>query len=306
MPGGVWRVVGVGCGLWATVVLVLPDVVEVGTVVEVVGVVAADEVFDAVEADGSVETVELVGAVEEVELDDVVCLVGPTAWASVVGVVDDVDAIVVPSAVLGGVLGGKVAPDELVGVIVGTVPDGASGMLVLVVDEVPVMVGSPVGAGALAVVDDVEVDVEVVDNGVVDEVVAPVVVGTVVVVVGVVVVEVEVEGDGDGDVGTVVAVLRVVVVAPEVVVVVAPVVVVTEDSVNDGGGDEGGDGTVVSASAVTFGTTNVARARPVATTALPDIATSRASLVLDLWQDKRIRGTHVRKSGRQSQLAVYR
>ena len=194
MPGGIWRVVGVGCGLWATVVLVLPDVVEVGTVVEVVGVVAADEVFDAVEADGSVETVELVGAVEEVELDDVVCLVGPTAWASVVGVVDDVDAIVVATAVLGGVLGGKVAPDELVGVIVGTVPDGASGMVVLVVDEVPVMVGSPVGAGALVVVD----DVEVVDNGVVDEVVALVVVGTVVVVVGVVVVEVEVEVVVDG------------------------------------------------------------------------------------------------------------
>ncbi len=304
MPGGVWRVVGVGCGLWATVVLVLPDVVEVGTVVEVVGVVAADEVFDAVEADGSVETVELVGAIEEVELDDVVCLVAPTAWASVVGVVDDVDAIVVRSAVLGGVLGGKVAPDELAGVIIGAVPDGASGMVVLVVDEVLVMVGSPVGAGALVVVD----DVEVVGNGVVDEVVALVVVGTVVVAVGVVVVVVEVEGDGDGgDVGTVVAVLRVVVVVdPEVVVVVAPVVVVTEDSVNDGGGDKGGDGTVVSASAVTFGTTNVARARPVATTALPDIATSRASLVLELWQDKRIRGTHVRKSGRQSQLAVYR
>jgi hypothetical protein len=300
--------------LWATVVLVLADVVEVGTVVEVVGVVEAGEGLDAVEADGSVETVELVEAVGEVELDDVVRLVGPTAWARVVGVADDVGATVVPSAVLGGVLGGRAPPDELVEVLVGTVPDGASGMVVLVVDEVPVMVGPPVGAGEVVVVDDVEGDVEddveVVDSGVVDEVVA-LVVGPVVVVVEVEVevegeVEVEVEVEADGDAGTVVAVLRVVVVTPAVVVVVAPVVVVTEDSVNDGGGDKGGDGTVVSASAVTFGTTNVARARPVATTALPDIATSRASLVLELWQDKRIRGTHVRKSGRQSQLAVYR
>lgn len=186
-------------------------------------------------------------------------------------------------------------------VAVGTAPGGASGTVVLVVEELPVTVGSPVGGGELVVDEAEEVDTGVVVDVVAPVVVVPVVVGVVVVgVVVVVVVEVE------GDVGTVVVVLSVVVVAPVVLVVVAPVVVVTDDNVRDGGGDEGGDKGVVSASAITFGTTNVARARPTPTTALPDIATSRASLLLELWQDKRIRGTHVRKSGRQSQLAAHR
>ncbi len=84
-------------------------------------------------------------------------------------------------------------------------------------------------------------------------------------------------------------------------VVVAAVVVVAGDE----GGISGVDNDVVSASAVTFGETKAPRARPVANTAPPDVATSRASHLLKLCEDKRIRAPNVRKSGRQSQLAVY-
>ena len=89
----------------------VPDVVEVGAVVgivevgDVVAVVDLVEVVEVVETNAAVETVEtveLVEGVDEVELDDVVGWVWPTEWTSVVVVVD-VDAVVEPSAVLGGV-----------------------------------------------------------------------------------------------------------------------------------------------------------------------------------------------------------
>ena len=91
------------------------------------------------------------------------------------------------------------------------------------------------------------------------------------------------------------------VVRPVVVVVVAAVVVVADDD----GGNSGVDNDVVSASAVTLGETKAPSARPVANTAPPDVATSRASHLLKLCEDKRIRAPNVRKSGRQSQLAAH-
>lgn len=182
-------------------------------------------------------------------------------------------------------------------VVAGTDPVWASGVVVLVVVGLVVVPGSPVWTGDVVVVDVELLDegavVEVVEVVVVEEVAEPVVVGPGVVVEVVVA----------DEVGTVVVVLEVVVVAPApVVVVVAAVVVVTDD---DDGGSNGVDIGVVSASAGAFGMASVPSARPIAKSAPPDVAASRANHLLELCEDKRT-GTHVRKSDRQSQLAAFR
>jgi hypothetical protein len=291
------------CG-WAAVVLVVGEVVEVGRVVEEVeggevvavvellgarAAVETVEVVEVVERSGRVGRVPRVGELVDVELLGTAVVAGPTRPGSVVDVIEVV-VDVAPLAVLDGVWGDDVPEVDVVGAVVGTAPGGVSGTVV-VVDEVLVTTGWSVGVGKLLVVD----GTEVVDSGVVVEVVGLVVV--VVVVVGSVVV--------DDVVGTVVVVVvvGVVVVRPAVVVVVvvAAVVVVADDD----GGNSGVDNDVVSASAVIFGETNAPSARPVANTAPPDVATSRASHLLKLCEDKRIRAPNVCKSGRQSQLAAH-
>jgi hypothetical protein len=231
----------------------------------------------------------------DVESSGAAVVVEPAKPGSVVDVIELV-VDETPLAVLEGVWGDDVPVVDVVDAVLGTAPGGASGtVVVVVVDEVLVTTGWSVGAGRLVVVD----GSEVVDNGVV---VVVEVVGLVVVVVAVVD-DTEVVEDVVGAVVVVVA--GVVVVKPVlvvVVVVVAAVVVVADD---DGGNSEV-DSDVVSASAFTFGAANDPRARLVANRAPPDVATSRASHLLKLWEDKRIRAPNVRKSGRQSQLAAYR
>jgi hypothetical protein len=284
------------------VVLVVGEVVEVGRVVEEVergevvavvellgarAAVETVEVVEVVEPSGRVGRVARVGELVDVELLGTAVVAGPTRPGSVVDVIEVV-VDVAPLAVLDGVWGDDVPEVDVVGAVVGTAPGGVSGTVV-VVDEVLVTTGWSVGVGKLLVVD----GTEVVDSGVVVEVVGLVVV--VVVVAGSVVV--------DDVVGTVVVVVvvGVVVVRPVVVVVVAAVVVVADDD----GGNSGVDNDVVSASAVTLGETKAPSARPVANRAPPDVATSRASHLLKLCEDKRIRAPNVRKSGRQSQLAAH-
>ncbi len=293
------------CGLRATVVLVVGEVVEVGRVVEEVERGEAVEVVELLGARAAVEMVEVVEVVERagrvgrvgelvgVELLGAAVVAGPARPGSVVDVIE-VDVDVAPLAVLEGVWGDDVPEVDVVGPVVGTAPGGVSGTVV-VVDEVLVTTGWSVGVAKLPVVD----DTEVVDSGVVVEVVGLVVV--VVVVVG----SVDVD-DVEGSV-VVVVVVGVVVVGPVLVVVVVVVVVVAAVVVvaDDDGGNSGVDNDVVSASAVTFGETKAPSARPVANTAPPDVATSRASHLLKLCEDKRIRAPNVRKSGRQSQLAAH-
>jgi hypothetical protein len=182
-------------------------------------------------------------------------------------------------------------------VVTGADPVGASGVVVLVVEELVVVPGAPAWTGDVVVVDvDVLDDGAVVDVGEVVEVLEvaePVVVGAGVVVEVVVA----------GDVGTVVVVLEVVVVGPVlvVVVVVAAVVVVTDDD----GGSNGVDSGVASASAGTFGTASIPSARLMAKSAPPDVAASRASHLLELCEDKLTRAPTFVKSDRQSQLAAW-
>jgi hypothetical protein len=203
--------------------------------------------------------------VEVVEFLAAVFLPGPTERGSVVEVVDvEVDVVVSPLAVLGGVCGDNVAGGEVVGTVLGTLPDGDPGVVVLVVDELLVTTGWTEVAGRVVVVCGTELLVDAVAV----DVVGPVV-GVVIVVDVVVVAE---------DVGTVVVVVDVVVVTPVPVVVVAAVVVVTADD----GGSTGVVKEVGSASAVSLGVTNAPRARPVAKSAPPDVATSRASHLLEL------------------------
>jgi hypothetical protein len=211
---------------------------------------------------------------------DVVLVVGLSMPASVVGVTEvEVVAEVAPLAVLAGVWGANVPEVEVVAIVLGTAPGGVLGAVVLVVEELLVLVGWSVGPGRPVVV--VAGSADVLD-----------VVGTVVVVTPVVVVElagVVVVVTPVVDVGTVVVVAGVVVVKPAPVVVVAAVVVVTDEV-----GENVGDGTdVASALAATFGTTKVPSARPVANSAAPEVATSRASHLLELWEDKRIRAPNV-------------
>jgi hypothetical protein len=292
--------------LRATVVLVVGEVVEVVRVVEEVERGAVVEVVELLGARAAVEAevvevveravrVGRVGELVDVELLGTAAVAGPTRPGSVVDV-PEVDVDVAPLAVLEGVWGDDVPGVDVVGPVVGTAPGGVSGTVV-VVDEVLVTTGWSVGVGKLLVVD----DTEVVDSGVVVEVVELVVV--VVVVAGSVVVD-DVEGSVVVVVVVVVGVVVgvvVVVVRSVLVVVVAAVVVVADDD----GGNSGVDNDVVSASAVTFGETNAPSASPVANKAPPDVATRRASHLLILCEDKRIRAPNVRKSGRQSQLAVY-
>ncbi len=252
------------------------DVVVVGAVVEVVVVGAVVVVFGRLAGSAAADVVEVVDDVDEAGLGLVVRLGRLTTSGTVVEVVDvEVKVVVVPSGALDGVSDGSVPSRELVVVVAGTDPVGASGVVVLVVGELVVVPGSPVWTGGVVVVD-VEVlgdapVVEVVE--VAEEVTEPVVVGAGVVV----------EVVAAGDVGTVVVVLEVVVVAPVLVVVVAAVVVVTDD---DDGGSNGVDIGVVSASAGTFGATSVPSARPMAKSAPPDVAASRASHLLELCEDK--------------------
>jgi hypothetical protein len=272
--------------LRATVVGVLLDVVErgtvdavvVGAVVDVVVVGAAVVVvLGLVAGFAAAEVVEVVvDDVDEAGPGLVLRLGRLTRSGTVVEVVDvEVNVVVVPFGVLGGVSDGSIPDGKLVVVVAAAGKVGAPGVVVLVVEGLVVVPGSPVWTG-----DDVVVDVEVLGDGAVVEVVEvaeeveeatePVVVG------GGTVVEVVVAGVD----GTVVVVLEVVVVAPVlVVVVVAPVVVVTDD---DGGVDIG----VVSASAGPFGTASVPSARPMAKSAPPDVAASRASHLLELCEDK--------------------
>ncbi len=185
------------CGLRATVVLVVGEVVEVGRVVEEVERGAVVEVVELLGARAAVEAevvevveravrVGRVGELVDVELLGTAVVVGPTWPGSVVDVIE-VDVDVAPLAVLEGVWGDDVSEVDVVGAVVGTAPGGVSGTVV-VVDEVLVTTGWSVGVGKLLVVD----DTEVVDSGVVVEVVGLVVV--VVVVVGSVVVVDDVEG----------------------------------------------------------------------------------------------------------------
>jgi hypothetical protein len=223
----------------------------------------------------------------------VIDVVGAVEVATVAPVVPVVPVVpvapVAPVAVLGGVCGAGVPEVGVVTAVLGTAPGGVLGALVLVVDELLVMVGWSVGVGRLVVV--LVGSTDVLDAGGTVVVVTPVVE---VVLVGVVVVTPVV------DVGTVVVVTGIVVVEPILVVVVTEVVVVTDDV-----GESVALVEVVSATAATLGATNTPSARIVANSAAPDAAPSRASHLLELWEDKRIRVPNVSKSGRQSQLAVH-
>ncbi len=178
------------CGLRATVVLVVGEVVEVGRVVEEVERGEVVEVVELLGARAAVETVEVVEVVErsgrvgrvaragelvDVELLGTAVVAGPTRPGSVVDVIEVV-VDVAPLAVLEGVWGDDVPEVDVVGAVVGTAPGGVSGTVV-VVDEVLVTTGWSVGVGKLLVVD----GTEVVDIGVVVEVVGLVVVVVVVV-----------------------------------------------------------------------------------------------------------------------------
>ena len=306
---------GVVGGLWA-VVVVGPDVVDVGKVVEVVDAgleVVGLEVLVARPPVEPVVTLEVVVVVErvapagrvvdvvELGILAVVFVAGLSLPASVVGVTEVVGVVevppvapvvpVAPVAVRGGVWGANVPEVGVLTAVLGTAPGGVLGAEVLVVDELLVMVGWSVGVGRVDVV--LVGSTDVLDDAGTVVVVTPVVE---VVLAGVVVVVAPVV-----EVGTVVVVTGVVVVNPLLVVVVTAVVVVTDDVGANVGLDD-----VVSATAATLGATNAPSARPVANSAAPPAAARRASHLLELWEDKRIRAPNVCKSGRQSQLAVHR
>lgn len=276
IPGGDWRAVDVVGGLRVVVVVVvLLEVVEVGAVVEVVDDGTVVAVVAVVDTEVTVDAVEVIAGVEEGELSGVVRRVGLTTCGIVVDVVE-VDVVVVPLAVLGGVWGATRPVVVVVGEVLAVAPGGVCGAVVLVVDGLVVSVCSPAAApvevGVLVVVLE---DAEVLDDGVVLELVAVVVLAAV--VVGDVVVVTD-------DVGTVVVVLGVVVVTLVlvVVVVVAAVVVVAEDDGGNNGVDSGVDSEVVSAAAGPSGSSATVKPRPVTNTAPQNVATSRGSHLLEL------------------------
>jgi hypothetical protein len=281
MPGGAWRVVDVVRRLGVVVVVVLVDVVEeAGAVVEVVE--AGGLVVEVVERADAVTTVEAVDVVEGAAVPEVTGVVRPVGFTTCGMVVDVVEVgvmgvvvvvVLLPVTVLGGVWFAWAPAPDVVGTVLGTAPGGVCGLVVVVVGKLVALVGSPAGAEVL-VVDD---GADVVDEAVVVDVVELVVAGDVVVVVPVVVVT--------DEVGTVVVALVVVVVAATVVVVAGAVVLVVVDD----GGCAGVDKGVVSASAGPPGTNIMARPSAVVNTAAQNVATSRASQLLELWRDKRIR-----------------
>jgi hypothetical protein len=276
IPGGDCRVVDVVWGLGAVVVVVLLEVVEVGAAVEVVDGGTVVPVVALVGGEATVVEVAVMGGPDAGMVSGVVRRVGFTRFGRVVDVVE-VDVVLVPLTVLGGVFGTGGRGDVVVVEVLGVAPGGVCGTVVLVVGGLVVLVCSPAGAPVEEEVPVVVVeDVDVLADGVVVELVALVTAVDVVVDDVVVVTE---------DVGTVVVVsvvLGVVVVRLVLLVVVAAVVVVTEDEGGSKGEDNGVDSDVVSAPAAPSGTTAIAKPSPVTNSALQNVARSRAGHLLEL------------------------